>query len=63
MPAKFEDVRPPTSIVNKTHNSMTLEEAYVAYDMRESFLQKHVSSIAVDADTTELETKDFKTKS
>jgi len=42
---------------------MTLEEAYVAYDMRESFLQKHVSSIAIDADTTELETKDFKTKS
>ena len=42
---------------------MTLEEAYVAFDMRESFIQRHVSEMGEQADQTELETKDFKIKS
>jgi len=62
VPANPEQVR-PTNIVNRTNTGMTLEEAYVAYDMRESFIQRHVSSMGMQADQTELETKDFKTKS
>ena len=42
---------------------MTLEEAYVAFDLRESFLQRHSSPMAMQADSTELNMKDFKTKS
>lgn len=42
---------------------MTLSEAYIAYDMRESFLQRQASSLAQQAETTELATKDFTTKS
>ena len=43
---------------------MTLQEAYVAFDMRESYLQRHASPLALQAaDATELETKEFTTKS
>ena len=42
---------------------LTLEEAYVAFDMRESYLQRHASEMALQAEMTELQTKDFTTRS
>lgn len=41
---------------------MSLEEAYMAHDIRESFLQRHVSQMAAEAEVTELQTGDFKAK-
>ena len=46
-----------------TGKGVTLSEAYIAYDMRESFLQRQASSLALQAETTEMVTKDFATKS
>lgn len=40
---------------------MTLEEAYVAFDMRESYLQRHASPMAKYSDQTDLKIKDFST--
>ena len=45
-PAKIEQVVMPNGILNKTNTGMTLEEAYVAYDLRESYLQRHMSPLA-----------------
>ena len=40
--------------MNRTSTGMTLEEAYVAFDLRESYLQRHASPMAIQADTTDL---------
>jgi len=50
-------------VINQTHTGMTLQDAYVAFDMRESYLQRHASSLALEAEMTELQTKDFTTRS
>lgn len=68
VPARPNSISSPASwsgnsILNRTSTGVTLEEAYVAYDMRESFLQRHASSMVMQADRTELVTKDFTTKS
>ena len=64
VPAKPEEVQQGSnSILNRTTSGMTLEEAYVAFDLRESYLQRHASPMAMQADSTELNMKDFKTKS
>jgi len=51
MPATPEQVKQPShsynGILNKTNTGMTLEEAYVAFDMRESYLQRHASPMAM----------------
>ena len=61
---KIEKSGQKNSILNKSNTGMTLQEAYVAFDMRESYLQRHASPLALQAaDTTELETKEFTTKS
>ena len=52
-----------SSIMNRTNAGITLEEAYWAFDMRESYLQRHASPMGMQADTTELQMKDFTTKS
>ena len=39
VPAKPEQVNVmPNAIMNQTNTGMTVEEAYVAYDLRESYL-------------------------
>lgn len=63
VPAKPETVRYENRILNRTVAGLTLEEAYIAYDMRESFLQRHASPLANQSDTMELQTKDFMTRS
>ena len=53
-----------SAILNRNPSkSVTLSEAYIAYDMRESFLQRQASPLALRAETTEMVTKDFATKS
>lgn len=64
---KIEDLAPaqPNDLSHTSHNlspGMTLEEAYMAHDIRESFLQRHVNPMISDCEVTELETSDFKTK-
>lgn len=59
IPAQPTDLHHPTNILS---TGMTLEEAYMAHDIRESFLQRHVNPMASESEVTELETKDFKTK-
>ena len=34
-------------VMNQTHTGLTLSDAYVAFDMRESYLQRHASSLAL----------------
>ena len=41
---------------------MSIEDAYVAYDMRESYLQRHASPMSRYSDQTDLQIKDFSTK-
>jgi hypothetical protein len=65
VPAKPSQVLPPhqgNGILNRTSSGITLEEAYVAFDMRESYLQRHASPMALYSDTTDLYMKDFATK-
>lgn len=62
-PAKPEQVHPSTRIMNRTSAGLTLDEAFVAFDLRESFLQRHASPMAMHAEATDLETKNFATKS
>lgn len=50
-------------IMNQTHAGITLEDAYVAFDMRESYLQRHASSLGMESEMVELQTKDFSTRS
>lgn len=61
VPAKPEQVHKNT-VLNKNSTGMTIEEAYVAYDMRESYLQRHASPMARYSDATDLTTKEFSTK-
>ena len=49
--------------MNRTNQGISIEEAYMAFDMRESYLQRHASPMGMQADTTELQMKDFTTKS
>lgn len=53
-----------SSIMNRTTAAagMTLEEAYVAFDMRESYLQRHASPMARYSDQTDLQINDFSTR-
>ena len=61
---KMEQSGNKNGILNQSNTGMTLQEAYVAFDMRESYLQRHASPLALQAaDATELETKEFTTKS
>ena len=56
----------PNTLLNTTatgSNGLTLEEAKMAFNMRESFIQRHVTPMSTMADATELSTKDFTTKS
>lgn len=62
VPARQSQLHTQNSILNRTHSGVTLEEAYVAFDMRESYLQRHASPLARYSDTTDLHMKDFATK-
>jgi len=55
----------PTGSQNKTNcpTDSSIEDAYAMYDMRESYMQRHLSPLASQAEATELNTKDFHTKS
>jgi len=55
-------MRNKNNILNRTHAGMTLEETYAALDMRESYLQRHTSSVAQHSETTTLQMKEFGTK-
>ena len=52
------------SIVNRTSSAagLTLDEAYKAFDMRESYLQRHASPMARYSDQTDLKINDFSTR-
>jgi len=43
-------------------NDFSLQEAYIAFDLRESFLQRQSNSAAAQADSIYQETEDFITK-
>lgn len=62
VPARTSQLHTQNNILNRTHSGVTLEEAYVAFDMRESYLQRHASPLARYSDTTDLQMKDFATK-
>ena len=66
-----EEVVLPTtagSILNHTDCSaiephLKYEDAIAAYDLRESYMQRHLSPLASQAEQTELNAKAFNTKS
>ena len=43
-------------------NEFSLQEAYIAFDLRESYLQRQSNPLAAQADSIYLETEDFATK-
>ena len=65
VPALPEDVVMSASILNQTNCSpgIKYEDTYAPYDLRESYMQRHLSPLASKAEATELNTKDFNTKS
>ena len=63
VPAKLNEVN-SFNYNNQTSHlpSVNIEDAYVAFDMRESYLQRHASPMARFSDQTDLSIKDFSTK-
>ena len=63
VPAKLNEVNSFNYNNQTTHlPSVNIEDAYVAFDMRESYLQRHASPMARFSDQTDLSIKDFSTK-
>ena len=56
---------PPTStaLMNNSSvaNGLTLEDAYHAFDLRESYLQRHASPLGKESIQTDLKINDFST--
>jgi len=52
----------PNSPLLGHQEDFSLEEAYIAFDLRESYLQRQSNSLAAQADSIYLETEDFATK-
>ena len=66
VPVKPSDVvMSAADILNRTHcmPGINYQDALAAYDLRESYMQRHLSSLASQAESTELNAKDFNTQS